>query len=172
MSLVAVVGLWSYFPDSATIARADDASKVMMVPVPQPGSDTLKGHEKLSPTLVATKAVNGDLVGTDAHGNPVISFTTDAIEKLVGQPWAKKIQAPVGKWRPVTALMLSYESGKRPDTRELAELGVKLLDEYKAGNFMTVEPLNGRIDKTLIDKLESHAKVQYVALDMAISASQ
>jgi len=130
-----------------------------------------KSPPKLAPALVAVKDSGGVLKGCDEAGNPVIATARRNIEQVRSSPAVRAVseQPPEG-WQPVTRLTLNYEPGERPDERELKELGLRMVDDYGKGSFMTVEPVDRKIDAALAERLQRSAKVQYVSPSFRIKA--
>jgi len=127
---------------------------------------------KLSPALAATKDADGILKGSDDAGRAVIAVqaetsiaalkTSAAVEKIVED-------AP-DTWTPVKTLKVSYEGKNRPTDGELKALGVTLIEDYKKGSFMIVEPVDKEIDASLATRLEENDKISYIAPSFNIQA--
>ncbi len=55
---------------------------------------------------------------------------------------------------PVKRLRVSYKSSPRPAPAELEKLGLREIEDYKLGSFLIVEPIDGRIDASLVTKID------------------
>lgn len=157
---------------SMNVFAANPDEHLVIVTPPRQGIDPLRADPKLSASLTVTKAANGTLVGSDSIGHPVIACSLEAVRALHEKHSLNPIDAAGSTWKPVTDLKISYAHGEKPNADDLTKLGLRLVEDYEKGDFMTVEPLNRRIDSALLDKLERHEKVQHVAPSVSIPVAQ
>jgi hypothetical protein len=116
------------------------------------------GHQKLSPALGVTKDAGGTLKGSDNTGQPVIALSQEAVDELRKSRLVRTIYSASEDFHPVTQLKLSYDAANPPTEGELRELGLKLVEDYRQGSFMVVEPASNVIDSKLLVKMESMSK--------------
>jgi len=118
---------------------------------------------KLSPALLATRDGGGVLKGSDETGKPIIAVPMANLPDIRRSKAVRQVSEAVPpNWSPVTRLKLSYRGLDRPTEGLLKELGLKLIEDYGKGSFMIVEPVNRRIDSSLVTKLEECDGFRYV----------
>jgi hypothetical protein len=119
--------------------------------------------KKLSPAHIATKDADGVLKGSDAAGRPIIAIPPARVQATQrSRAVISVIEGAPEAWSPIARLKLSYHRGDRPRDALLAELRLKLIEDYDKGSFMIVEPLEGQISGSLAKRLEECEKVRYV----------
>lgn len=127
----------------------------------------------LSPSLLAVKDGGGVLKGGDEHGKPLIAVSAENAERLKASRAVQAVTADVPKdWTPITRLKVSYHSGQSLDKDELNRLGLKVVEDYRKGSFMIVEPTDQKITAALASKLEDNAKVRYVTPSFDVKSIQ
>ncbi len=158
----AVLGVWfGLFGCYGTSAQADDP--LFLVDVHERRAIEDPAAARISPALLATRDGGGVLRGSDAMGKAVIAVPMANLPEIQRSKAVRRVSEVVPQdWTPVTRLKLSYKGLERPTNDLLKELGLKLIEDYGNGSFMIVEPVNRRIDSSLVTKLEACEKVRYV----------
>jgi subtilisin family serine protease len=120
----------------------------------------------LSPSLIATRDGGGILKGSDILGNSVIAVPHANVKRFKASLSVRRLlfggTVTPANYLPVKRLKLSYQSDSRPTDQDLQGLGLRVIEDYKKGSFLIVEPLNNNIDAELAGKLEK-AKISYAA---------
>lgn len=141
-------------------AQEDKEMSNVLVNLHRPGPTADKS--KLSPALQTLSISGGQLVGSDYHGNPVFRISTAKTPLLQKHPLVNSIGPSPADLMPVKRLRISYKSSPRPEPAELEKLGLREIEDYKLGSFLIVEPIDGRIDASLVTKMETHPRIQFV----------
>lgn len=147
---------------SATLRSEESNWDLYLVDVAHLSAGELAKHRKLSPALVVTEESDGVLKGSDPKGQPVLALPSSTAEELRKKYWIHKLDSSHVDWRPVTQLKLSYDAGGRPGEEELRTLGLHVIEDYKKGLFVIVEPLDKKIDSELLVRIETYSKVLHV----------
>jgi hypothetical protein len=119
----------------------------------------------LDPVLVATKDVGGVLKGVDSSAKPkfVIAIPPANVPEARQNPVVRSLTETVPRdWVAVTELKISYREGVRPSDDDLTRLGLKMIEVEPKLFIMVVQPVNGRIDATLVTRLERCAAFTHV----------
>jgi hypothetical protein len=125
---------------------------------------------KMHPALAATAEAEGVLKGNDDEGNPVIAVPAGNEKKLEDSKAVKKVEPAPDKWSPVKKLMLKYD-GTPPSKKELEDMGLELVEDYKPGSFLIVRVAKGKqIDAAMIKSLEKCPSIIRVEPDMKVRA--
>jgi len=126
---------------------------------------------KLSAALIATRDANGVLNGVDDGGRLVITVPNSFLSRLRNSMAVARVEEqPPQNWNPVKKLKLSYQDQNPPGEAELKEMGLKLLEDYKKGSFLIVEPVTKQIDARLVSLLEHNAKIKFAAASLRLKA--
>jgi hypothetical protein len=146
-------------------AMAQDSAKALyVVDVAKVGGTAPPEQRKIAPALEVTKNSDAVLKGADERGRPVVALTDEGAASLKERNAISRVTPNAGvSWNPITSLKISYFGGAKPSLRELAQIGLQLLEDYPKGEFMLVRPKDNRIDAKIVRQLESNDKVRYVA---------
>lgn len=120
-------------------------------------------QKKLAPALALTKNIGGALRGLDKDGRLVIALSQQLAAKFRASNPQRELRTVTTDWKPVTQLKVSYSAADKLKEDELRSLGLKLVEDYSPGSFMTVEPVNQEIGKQLLKRLENHPKIRHVS---------
>ena len=118
---------------------------------------------KLSPELEAVKLSGGVLVANTSDGRLVIKgVAKEDLPRLIGSGDLDGIETSIpAKQSPIKKLRVSYSPGNKPSAYELNQMGLRLVEDYKKGSFLIVEPMKS-IDTPLLNSLVTSNKVTYV----------
>ena len=147
---------------SLRTAHGQDLQKAIVVSL-QPVKG-LRAKTNLAPELVATRISGGTLTGATETGDFIIASPVEkGVKELSANPILKSMSAEVPtKYQPITRLRISYSANRKLTPANLKELGLKLVEDYKKGTFLVVEPADG-ITAALTGALEKSARVEYAA---------
>lgn len=154
---------------TAIQAQTPDA-KLQSVRLRTSQSLTASVPPKLSSALIATRDANGVLNGVDDGGRLVITVPNAFLAKLrISMAVEQVEEQPPPTWNSVKKLKLSYAE-KAPTDGELKEMGLKLIEDYKEGSFLIVEPVNKQIDAQLVSRLEKNEKIKFATASLRLKA--
>lgn len=152
---------------SSSISLAEDQPEMKRITVSFKPAKTVIPEvrkQKLSPELRALKHVEGGrLLGRNDKGEAVIETHRNQANALFNK--SDEVGLNVGsdteEFTPIKRLVLSYEEGQRPSDESLKLAGLKVIEDYKKGTFLIVEPIDkaGITDKT-VTALEDNQRVQ------------
>ncbi len=145
---------------------------VLLATIRPRGALTADANSTLSPMLIAVKDSGGVLKGTDSVGRAVISIPQQNVAQFKASAVVQDVSEDIPMdTRPVSQLKLSYATGKKPTDADLKALGLKHVgSDYQKGNFIMVEPLNGKIDAALASKLGKDKSIRFVTPSVNIQA--
>jgi len=132
---------------------------------------TAAAPPKLSAALIATRDSNGVLNGVDDAGRLVITVPNSFLSRLRNSMAVARVEEqPPQNWNPVKKLKLTYQGQNAPSEGELKEMGLKLLEDYKKGSFLIVEPVTKQIDARLVSSLEHNEKIKFATASLRLKA--
>ena len=124
---------------------------------------------------MAVRESGGILKGSEPQGKRIIIEVPMAgLEKLHSSKAVKSVSMEVPEtWNPVFRLKLSYDAEGSLTEEELKSLGFKLIEDYRKGSFMVVEPVGEqKIDAKLVAKLEENKKIEFATAMFRVKAIQ
>jgi subtilisin family serine protease len=125
---------------------------------------------KLSSALIATRDANGVLNGVDDTGRLIITVPNAFLARLRNSMAVERVEEqPPPNWNSVKKLKLSY-AGNPPTEGELKAIGLKLIEDYKEGSFLIVEPVSKQIDAQLVSRLERTEKIKFATASLRLKA--
>jgi hypothetical protein len=159
-NVVALATFLGGFGTTTTMAKNDKVR--CLVEVRSRAAINSKSPLRLAPALLATKDAKGVLEGADLTGKPIIAVLPENLTKLKESKAVEGFRQKLPKeWYPVKRLKLSYWRGNKPSANNLQSMGLKTIEDYAKGAFLIVEPINGRIDGSLLEKLDKNTKIKY-----------
>lgn len=131
-----------------------------------------RGEKRLSAELALVRKARSHYKGICRDGRAVYEVTENQIPVVQSMAAQVDTDIPPVESRS-TRLMISYsDQGSKPGNETLQAAGLNLVEDYKEGSFLIVEPAEGTVTAGTVEALMADDAVTYAAPDYIMTISQ